>query len=381
MRMPARGRAARSSRGAAASRCRLLDTPVGASCVLRPSSRAPCRSSGAGAPRRRSAVVGERRQSKHRPACTGASAPCDFRTRIRLRWTMLRAPAHSRRRRRLGVKIRLKPDPRIDRPPRRARESASASRRPAPSGRDDWRTSSRYTGAATAMPTPHAGSDATRRLRGRRARAVRACAAAGCRSRSPRSPGLCSMKPSVAGLDRRALQGGRTKTTSATWTAASHSTATRSRAGTCGWSGPAATTASGTASPRISLGTLDFLKTLSSHPSMHYSRRQPLQVSRPGQRALLHRRPQARTRPATASGSTCAIRTARPIRSPTPRSTRASQIGARGKTVPVGSYYGEPSGIVGLRLFPNPDFDEDARRKWDSERYYRDPTTTSREIS
>ena len=36
-------------------------------------------------------------------------------------------------------------------------------------------------------------------------------------------------------------------------------------------------------------------------------------------------------------------------------------IGARGKTVPVGSYYGEPTGIVGLRLFPNPDFDEKAR--------------------
>ena len=59
------------------------------------------------------------------------------------------------------------------------------------------------------------------------------------------------------------------------------------------------------------------------------------------------------------------------------------QIGARGKTVPVGSYYGEPTGIVGLRLFPNPDFDEAARRKWDSERYYRDPdyyfSTRSRE--
>ena len=37
------------------------------------------------------------------------------------------------------------------------------------------------------------------------------------------------------------------------------------------------------------------------------------------------------------------------------------KIGARGTTVPVGSYYGEPTGIVGLRLFPNPDFDEKAR--------------------
>ena len=50
------------------------------------------------------------------------------------------------------------------------------------------------------------------------------------------------------------------------------------------------------------------------------------------------------------------------------------KIGARGKTVPVGSYYGEPTGIVGLRLFPNPDFDEKARARWNAERFYNDPT-------
>jgi hypothetical protein len=49
------------------------------------------------------------------------------------------------------------------------------------------------------------------------------------------------------------------------------------------------------------------------------------------------------------------------------------QFGARGKTVPVGSYYGEPTGVVGLRLFPNPNFDEKARRRWNAERYYADP--------
>ena len=48
------------------------------------------------------------------------------------------------------------------------------------------------------------------------------------------------------------------------------------------------------------------------------------------------------------------------------------QIRARGKTVPVGSYYGEPSGVMGLRLYPNPDFDEKARARWDPERYYTD---------
>ena len=42
--------------------------------------------------------------------------------------------------------------------------------------------------------------------------------------------------------------------------------------------------------------------------------------------------------------------------------------------MPVGSYYGYPTGIVGLRLFPNPDFDEAAAKRWDAERYYTDPT-------
>lgn len=50
------------------------------------------------------------------------------------------------------------------------------------------------------------------------------------------------------------------------------------------------------------------------------------------------------------------------------------EIGARGKTVPVGSYYGERSGIVGLRLFPNPDFDEAALQRWNSDRYFNDPS-------
>lgn len=55
------------------------------------------------------------------------------------------------------------------------------------------------------------------------------------------------------------------------------------------------------------------------------------------------------------------------------------KIGARGQTfsdgkkLPVGSFYGYATGIVGLRLFPNPDFDEAAEKKWDPVRYYTDP--------
>jgi hypothetical protein len=56
-------------------------------------------------------------------------------------------------------------------------------------------------------------------------------------------------------------------------------------------------------------------------------------------------------------------------------------IDARGKDLPswgrklaVGSYYGEPTGVVGLRLFTNPEFDEAAAKAWDPLRYYTDST-------
>jgi hypothetical protein len=38
-----------------------------------------------------------------------------------------------------------------------------------------------------------------------------------------------------------------------------------------------------------------------------------------------------------------------------------------------GSYYGYATGIVGLRLFPNPDFDQAAANRWNPDRYYTDP--------
>jgi hypothetical protein len=57
----------------------------------------------------------------------------------------------------------------------------------------------------------------------------------------------------------------------------------------------------------------------------------------------------------------------------------AVKTGARGmtykdgSTLPVGSYFGEATGILGLRLFSNPDFDQAAKDRWDPERYYTDP--------
>jgi len=55
------------------------------------------------------------------------------------------------------------------------------------------------------------------------------------------------------------------------------------------------------------------------------------------------------------------------------------KIGSRGnnlngKDFPAGSFYGYETGIVGLRLFPNPNFDEKAAKHWDAERYYSDPS-------
>jgi cytochrome c5 len=36
--------------------------------------------------------------------------------------------------------------------------------------------------------------------------------------------------------------------------------------------------------------------------------------------------------------------------------------------------YGKPSGVLGFRLFPNPDFNEEARKKWDGDRFMNDST-------
>ena len=51
------------------------------------------------------------------------------------------------------------------------------------------------------------------------------------------------------------------------------------------------------------------------------------------------------------------------------------KVGARGRSpeLPVGSYYGYATGVLGLRLFPNPAFDEAAQERWDPEAYYTEP--------
>ncbi|MGO9967885.1 MAG: hypothetical protein ACLPY2_11490 [Bryobacteraceae bacterium] len=120
-----------------------------------------------------------------------------------------------------------------------------------------------------------------------------------------------------------------------------------------------------------SAGALDFLKTLSSYPGLKASRdnrwtylglvNEPCFVKATGPDPnryglwLDQRRPDCPQDPFENE-----------------RKYPGVKYGARGKNIPAGSYYGYATGIVGLRLFPNPDFDEAAQRKWDPVRYYAD---------
>ncbi|MDF0676494.1 MAG: hypothetical protein P0120_19495 [Nitrospira sp.] len=122
-----------------------------------------------------------------------------------------------------------------------------------------------------------------------------------------------------------------------------------------------------------SFGNLDFLKTLSSHPSLKFSR-----DNRWHYLGLVN---EPCFEKATGPDPTRYGLWLDQRRHDCPSDPFANEnkypgvaIGARGKNLPVGSYYGEPTGIVGLRLFPNPDFDEAAAKKWNSTRYYEDPS-------
>lgn len=121
-----------------------------------------------------------------------------------------------------------------------------------------------------------------------------------------------------------------------------------------------------------SVGLLDFLKILSNHPGLKYSRdnrwrylglvNEPCFDKGSGPRADRY-------------GLWLDQRSADCPPDPFENEQKypGVKIGARGKNLPVGSYYGYATGIVGLRLFPNPDFDEKAAARWDPERFYTDP--------
>jgi hypothetical protein len=122
----------------------------------------------------------------------------------------------------------------------------------------------------------------------------------------------------------------------------------------------------------LTFGSFDLLKILSSHPDLKYSRdnrwnyfglvNEPCFTKASGPNAQRY-------------GLWLDVRD--PSCPPDPFENADKYpgvaVGARGKNIPAGSYYGYPTGIVGLRLFANPDFDEDAAKAWDPERFYKDP--------
>src|SRR5947209_10466028 len=122
-------------------------------------------------------------------------------------------------------------------------------------------------------------------------------------------------------------------------------------------------------------GTLDFLKTISSHEGLKFSRDNSWHylglVNEP-----CFDKPTARDPnrfglwlDKRRSGADCP-----PDPFENEQKYPGVKLGARGKNIPVGSSYGYATGIVGMRLFPNPDFDESAARQWHAEQYYNDPS-------
>jgi hypothetical protein len=124
-----------------------------------------------------------------------------------------------------------------------------------------------------------------------------------------------------------------------------------------------------------SLGNLDLLKTISSHPSLQNKRSNRWSylglVNEPCFR-------QATGPRADRFNLWLDERVDGPGCGPDPFENEQKypgvKYGARGKNIPAGSYYGYATGVVGLRLFPNPNFDEAAQKRWDPVRYYTDKT-------
>lgn len=122
-----------------------------------------------------------------------------------------------------------------------------------------------------------------------------------------------------------------------------------------------------------SRGNLDFLKTLSNHPSLKFNR-----SNRWNYLGLINepcfKKPSEGRK--DRYGLWLDVRSDDCPKDPFENEEKypGVKIGARGKNIPAGSYYGYATGIVGVRLFPNPDFDEKAEKRWDPVRYYTDPS-------
>ncbi|HVN05943.1 MAG TPA: hypothetical protein VMT86_16085 [Bryobacteraceae bacterium] len=122
-----------------------------------------------------------------------------------------------------------------------------------------------------------------------------------------------------------------------------------------------------------SVGILDFVKTISSHPSLKGNRNNRWEyyglVNEPCFEAPTGPDPNRFGLWLDKRNANCP-----PDPFENEQKYPGVKYGARGKNIPAGSYYGYATGIVGLRLFPNPNFDEAAQKKWDPARYYTDPS-------
>ena len=122
-----------------------------------------------------------------------------------------------------------------------------------------------------------------------------------------------------------------------------------------------------------SVGNLDFLKVLSSHPNLRYSRDTRWNyfglVNEPCFGKPTGPDPERFGLWLDQRGPGCSSDPfENAIKYP------GVALGARGKNLEAGSFYGYATGIVGLRLFPNPAFNAAAAKQWDPKRYYEDPT-------
>jgi len=134
---------------------------------------------------------------------------------------------------------------------------------------------------------------------------------------------------------------------------------------------------------QYTFGAFDLLKVISSHPSLGYSRTNRWEyfglVNEPCFEPATGPDPARRGLWLDVRSTQCA-----PDPFENEKKYAGVAIGARGKPLgdgtvqPVGSYYGYATGIMGLRLFPNPDFDEKAAKQWDPQRYYTDPSYYNR---
>ncbi|HWS72184.1 MAG TPA: hypothetical protein VN605_08715, partial [Thermoanaerobaculia bacterium] len=123
----------------------------------------------------------------------------------------------------------------------------------------------------------------------------------------------------------------------------------------------------------ISFGTLDLVRTISSHPSMYYGRQNRWEYL-----GLVNEPCFQKPSKPRADRFGLWLDERKPGCGPEPFENEAKypgvKIGARGKNIPAGSFYGYATGVIGMRLFPNPAFDEAAQKRWDPERYYKDPS-------